>query len=353
MCDVTCHDNACRYRDRLHRRRQAGCRRPGWAIDLHQPSQHLRDRGRGAARRRLHVRRRLPRRARCAARVGQGPRARARPRDRQRRSSHGDQQGGALAPGHARGRQAVRRIARRGAGDHRHLRLLHRRGPAPVRPDRAVGDAEQAALHVPHAGRRRRDHHRRQLPGRRACVVPGAGDPVRQRGRLEAGRVLACARRRDGQAVPGRRCPRRRAQPRAGRGRRDVRRPRARAGGAARRQGRLHRLERGRLQDRRAVRPPPAVSVPGARRQEPDGRDGRRRRRPRRRGRAVRRLRHGRPALHVARHRDRPRVGARRVRPQARRAAALGPDRRSRRRTCSTARCCTSASPSASRTGSG
>ena len=132
----------------------------------------------------------------------------------------------------------------------------------------------------------------------------------------------------------------------------DVRGPRAGARGAARRQGRLHRLERGRLEDRRAVRPPPAVAVPGARRQEPDGRDGRRRHRPRGRGRAVRRLRHGRPALHVARHRDRPRVGPRRVRPQARRAAARRRRSATRRRTSSTARCCTSASPSASRTGS-
>ena len=57
--------------------------------------------------------------------------------------------------------------------------------------------------------------------------------------------------------------------------------------------------------DRRAVRPPPAVAVPGARRQEPAGRHGRRRPRPRRRGRAVQRLRHRGPALHVARHRDR------------------------------------------------
>ena len=57
-----------------------------------------------------------------------------------------------------------------------------------------VGDARQAALHLPRAGRRRRDHHRRQLPGRRALVVPRPGDPVRQRRRLEAGRVRARAR---------------------------------------------------------------------------------------------------------------------------------------------------------------
>ena len=53
------------------------------------------------------------------------------------------------------------------------------------------------------------------------------------------------------------------------------------------RQGRLHRLLRGRARDRRAVRPPPAVAVPGARRQEPARGHGRRRPRPRRRGRAV------------------------------------------------------------------
>ena len=58
-------------------------------------------------------------------------------------------------------------------------------------------------------------------------VVPRAGDPVRQRGRVEAGRVLAGARRRARAAVPRRRRARGRAQPRAGRGRGDVRRARA------------------------------------------------------------------------------------------------------------------------------
>ena len=104
------------------------------------------------------------------------------------------------------------------------------------------------------------------------------------------------------------------------------------------RQGRLHRLVGRRRGDRRAVRAPPAVAVPRARRQEPDGRHGRRRPRPRRRGRAVRGLRHRRPALHLARHRDRPRRRARRVRPPARRAAARRGRRRPDRRTCSTGR---------------
>ena len=51
--------------------------------------------------------------------------------------------------GHARDRQALPRGAGRGAGDRRHLRLLPRRGPAALRADRAVGDAGQAAVHVP------------------------------------------------------------------------------------------------------------------------------------------------------------------------------------------------------------
>ena len=127
-----------------------------------------------------------------------GSRSRARPRDRPGRPARRGQQGGAGAARHARDRQAVPRGARRGPGDRRHVRLLPRRGPAAVRADRAVGDARQAALHVPRAGRRGRDHHRRQLPRRRARLVPRAGDPVRQRGRLEAGGVLRGAGRRAG-----------------------------------------------------------------------------------------------------------------------------------------------------------
>ena len=55
------------------------------------------------------------------------------------------------------------------------------------------------------------------------------------------------------------------------------------------------------------------IALPRARRQEPARRDARRRPRPGRRGRAVLRLRHRRPALHVARHGDRARVGPRRL----------------------------------------
>ena len=83
-----------------------------------------------------------------------------------------------------------------------------------------------------------------------------------------------------------------------------LRRPLARAGRGPGRQGRLHRLLRRRARGRRAVRPPPAVAVPGAGRQEPARGHGRRRARPRRRGRAVLGLRDRRPALHVAGHGD-------------------------------------------------
>ena len=133
----------------------------------------------------------------------------------------------------------------------------------------------------------------------------------------------------------------------------DVRRPRARAGGAARRQGRLHRLVGGGRGDRRALRPPPAVAVPGARRQEPDGGDGRRRPRPGGRGRPVRAA--SAPPASAAR-----RSARRSSRPASTTSSSAGSTRgcarrrsATRRRTCSTARCCTSASPSASRSGSG
>ena len=150
----------------------------------------------------------------------------------------------ALSSSSRGGRQALRGVARRGAGDHRHLRLLHRRRAAPVRADGPVGDARQAALHVPQPGRRGGHHHRRQLPRGGPDLVPGPGDPVRQRGRVEAGRVRVGAGRRAGQAIPRRRRAGRRAEPRPGQRRGDVQGPAALARGGPRGQGRLHRLER-------------------------------------------------------------------------------------------------------------
>ena len=93
------------------------------------------------------------------------------------------------------------------------------------------------------AGRRRGDHHRGQLPRRGAVVVPRAGDPVRERGRVEAGRVRVGDRDGDDGDLPRGRRPGGRAEPRPRRRRADVRRARAGARRAARRQGRLHRLD--------------------------------------------------------------------------------------------------------------
>ena len=99
-----------------------------------------------------------------------------------------------------------------------------------------------------------------------------------------------------------------------------------------RRQDRLHRVQRGRIADRRAHRPAPAVGLPGARRQEPDGRDAQRGARPRGRGSALLRLRHRRPAMHVARHRHRARERPRRLRRAVRQGDPAGQRRRPVRR---------------------
>ena len=127
------------------------------------------------------------------------------------------------------------------------------------------------------------------------------------------GALLGRVRGRHVPALRPGRPARRRAQPRARRRRGHLRRAEPGPGGGPGAQGRVHRLDRGRPGHRRAVRQAPAEPVPGAGRQEPDGGHRVRRPRPGRRGCPVRRLRHGRAALHLARHGDRPRVRARRV----------------------------------------
>ena len=96
-----------------------------------------------------------------------------------------------------------------------------------------VGDVRQAAVHLPQPGRRGGDHHRRQLPGRRALLVPRPGAAVRQRRGLEAGRVRAGDGRGAGPALPARRPARRRPEPRAGRRPADLRRASSRRSSAA------------------------------------------------------------------------------------------------------------------------
>ena len=102
--------------------------------------------------------------------------------------------------------------------------------------------------------------------------------------------------------------------------------------------------------DRRAHRPAPADGLPGAGRQEPAGRHAERRPRPGRGGRAVLRLRHRRAALHLARHGDRARVGARRVpRAGSTAAVAAAAGRRPDPGRADAGRCSTRSSPSATR----
>ena len=304
---------------------------PGGACDLHQPGRHVGDRRRRPARRRRHLRRRLPR-----------PRA--------RRSA-----AWAAVPAPVRGR-AIQQIGRLVEDNKEALaRLVTREIGKPYAESLGevqeivdtcnffVGEgrrlygqtvpsemSDKQLFTFRNAGRRGRHHHRRQLPGGGAVLVPRPRAAVRQR-RGRGSRPST--RRRWARRWPSCSCTaglpdgvlnlvlcRRPA---------DLRRPRAGARRGPGRQGRLHRLERRGRADRRAVRAPPAVAVPGARRQEPAGRHARRRPRPRRRGRAVQRLRHRRPALHVAGHRDRPRVAC--TTSSSRRLKTRGRGRRDRR----------------------
>ena len=162
----------------------------------------------------------------------------------------------------------LRGVARRGAGDHRHLRLLPRGGPPALRPDSAQRDAGQAAVHVP------------QPVGVAAIVTAGnfpvavpswylvpallCGNAVVWKPaeyaaavRRSARRALLAGRHPANVLAPG-------ARRRPDHVRRTVRRARSPAG----RQGRLHRLDQvgrriGELPDGTCRR------LPGARRQEP------------------------------------------------------------------------------------
>ncbi len=120
-----------------------------------------RDGRRGAARRRGHLPRRLPAGEDGATGMGRGPGAGPRPGDPTARPAGGGERRVALAADHPRDREADPGVARRGAGGRRHLQLLPRRGPPPLRPDGPVRDAGQAALHVPRARGGRGDRHRR------------------------------------------------------------------------------------------------------------------------------------------------------------------------------------------------
>ena len=86
----------------------------------------------------------------------------------------------------ARDGQGARRGRRRRPGGDRHDLLHGRRGPPPLRPDDAVGDARQVPDERAHAGRGRRRDHAVELPHRHPELEDRARARLRQHGRLQA-----------------------------------------------------------------------------------------------------------------------------------------------------------------------
>ena len=183
-----------------------------------------------------------------AARPGAAPRRDPLPLRRAPRRA----QGRARRADGARDGQGAARGRRRRPGSDRHELLHGRRGPAPLRPDDAVGAARQVQHERAHADRRRRRDHAVELPDRDPVLEDRARARLRQHDRLQAGdrhaaagRALRRAARRGGR--PGRRRqhrPRRRR-----RGRRPARAPPGRAGDHA------HRLARDRRRGAARTRP--------------------------------------------------------------------------------------------------
>jgi len=258
---------------------------------------------RGAPRRRPGLRGRLPARRARPRSAGLGPRC------RHRRAGRGDRRGPggcskankeALARLVTRGdRQAVPRGARRGAGDHRHLRLSSWARAAACTARRSRRRCPNKQLFTfPHAGSAsRRSSTAGNFPGAVPSVVPRAGDPsAATRVVWKPAEYSAGDRVGDDGDLPRRRRSRRgvpqtSSTPTAPRRSPGSRRG-ARGSGSSTRSASTGSSAVG-AENRRAVRGrPPAVAVPGARREEPDGRHGRRGPRPRGGGRPVRRLWH-------------------------------------------------------------
>ena len=264
-------------------RSPAGRRRPSrsrralrrWAAD-HQPVAHQR-RGRRGRRwpTRRDVRRRLPRRPRRPARLGRRPGTGARPGGR-------GTSAGWSRPTPRRWPRLVtreigkplRRGARRGARDRRHLRLLPRRGAPALRPDGAQRDARQAAVHLPRCRSApwrwsppatSRSRCRPGTSSRRCCAGNTVVWKPAEYAAASAAGVLRAARAR-------RRAAGRRAEHRA-------RRRRRRPSTAWSRRWRDGLVDKVGFTGssavggahRRARRAAPAVGLPGAGRQEPDG----------------------------------------------------------------------------------
>ena len=196
---------------------------------------------------------RRPRRRRAAANEAQRAWADVPPRPRthhRRRAAGRGQQGDARRAGHRGDRQAVRRGPRGGAGGHRHLRLLPRRGPPALRPDRAEREpAKQLFTYRRRSGTamivRRPTSRRRCRRGTwcRRCSAATRWCGSRPRTAPAVAQALD-------RAVP---CRRRARRPCCRRWWRTARPPSTgwvpRCAGPGE-QGRVHRLDRGRAADR-------------------------------------------------------------------------------------------------------
>ena len=265
------------------------------------------------------------------------PRARA--GGRAHRPDRRGQQGGTGRAGHPRDRQAAGRVARRGAGDHRHLLFFRARAAASTaRPCPARCATSSSSPSACRSGS--------------AAIITAGNFPVAVPSwylvpALLCGNAVVWKPAEYTPAIADARSPSCSSRGGLPAGVLNT----VLADGPATYDGLSAALDDGLVQKigftgssavgrahRRARRPPPADAVPGAGRQEPARRDARRRPRPGRRGRAVLRLRHRGPALHLARHRDRARVGARRVPRPVRRPPCAPPRSATRPATCSTGR---------------
>ena len=225
-------------------------------------------------------------------------------------------EGGPRAADGARDGQGAPRGARRRPGSDRHGVLHGRRGPAPLRPDDAVGAPRQVQHEHSPADRGRRRDHALELPDRDPELEDAARARLREHGRLQAGDRHADARRalrRD--ARRGGHSGRRRQHRARGRGRGRQRARRA----PGRPRHLADRLARDRRRGHEDRRRPAQAHPPRARRQERDHRPRRRRPRSRRRGDHLVGVRHVRPALHGREPRHRPRSRLRPARLAARR----------------------------------
>ena len=253
-------------------------------------------------------------------------------------------QGRAGRPRRPRGRQDPRRGGRRRAGGHRHGRFVAGQGRAALGETVPSELPDKLAWTTRQPGRRRRDDHAVELPGRHPVVEVLPGPARRQRHRAQAVRARAAVRR-GASSTPASR----RASPPTSSASCTATPSRPRPSPSTPASARVSFT--GSVPTGRKVAAAAMAAGPKLVSLELGGKNAmivlrRRRPRPRRRRRAVRRVRHRRPALHVdvaPRRAPRRRRRARRAR-IAKRADDARARRPARRRPPTSARSSTAAS---------